>query len=134
MVDMVCLSMKVSSSRMTIDPTHRTPGQLIQELLDSRGWTKRVLSIILGINETALNKVMSGARALDAKTALALQDIFNVPAEKFLSLQKSFDLAQAQIVFRPDPGRANRAQLFGNLPVAEMIKRGWIDATDVRNV
>ncbi|MEY2486834.1 MAG: HTH-type transcriptional regulator / antitoxin HigA [Verrucomicrobiota bacterium] len=113
---------------------HRTPGQLIQELLDARGWTKRVLAIILGINETALNKIMSGARALDAELALALQDIFVVPAEKFLSLQQSFDLAQAQIMFRHDSGRANRAQLFGNLPVAEMIKRGWIDADDVRDV
>jgi HTH-type transcriptional regulator/antitoxin HigA len=117
-----------------IEPTHRTPGQLIQELLDARGWTKRVLAIVLGVNETALSKIMGGTRALDAQMALALQEVFVVPAEQFLSLQKSYDLAQARIITRPDPSRANRAQLFGNLPIAEMIKRGWIDADDVRDV
>jgi HTH-type transcriptional regulator / antitoxin HigA len=106
----------------------------MQELLDQRGWTKRVLSIILEMNETALNKIMSGARALDAQLALALQNIFDVPAERFLELQKHYDLAQAQIKARPDPGLTTRARLFGDLPVSEMIKRGWIQADDIRDV
>src|SRR5437867_7211616 len=114
--------MELSLSNMT-DTVHRTPGQLIQELLDARGWTKRVLAIVLGINETALNKIMAGNRPLDAQMALALQEVFTVPAEQFLALQKSYDLAQARIVSRPDPDRINRAHLFGGLPIAEMIKR-----------
>lgn len=125
--------MKVSQPYMT-NPTHRTPGQLIQELLDQRGWTKRVLAIVLEINETALNKIINGGRALDAQLALALQEVFDVPAERFLELQKTYDLAQALIVTSPDPGLKNRALLFGDLPVTEMIKRGWIAADDIRNV
>src|SRR5438045_5550526 len=75
---------KVSQPKMNnaTHLNHRTPGQLIQELLDQRGWTKRVLAIILEMNETALNKIMSGARALDAQLALALPNVFEVPEER----------------------------------------------------
>jgi HTH-type transcriptional regulator/antitoxin HigA len=38
------------------------------------------------------------------------------------------------IVTKPDPGRANRALLFGDLPVPEMIKRGWLDVDSVMDV
>jgi HTH-type transcriptional regulator/antitoxin HigA len=113
---------------------HKTPGQLIEELLVSRGWSKRVLAIVLGIDETVVNKTLSGKKVVDADLALKLGEVFDVPAERFLDLQKSYDLAQARIVARPDPGRATRAHLFGDLPVSEMIKRGWLDADDVRNV
>lgn len=119
---------------MTNDAQHRTPGQLIQELLDSRGWTQRVLAIVLGADETGVNKIIAGKRAVDAELALALSELFGVPAERFLELQKTYDLAQARIVTRADPGRANRAHLFGNLPISEMMKRGWIDVDDMRNV
>lgn len=120
---------------MTPNPAnYTTPGQLIQDLLDETGWTQRVLAIIIKCDESTLNKVISGKRALDAGMALALADVFEVEADIFLQLQKTFDLAQARLITRPDPGRANRAQLFGNLPVSEMIKRGWILADDVRNV
>ncbi|MCI0590525.1 MAG: XRE family transcriptional regulator [Gammaproteobacteria bacterium] len=119
---------------MNPETDFRTPGQLIQALLDSRGWTQRVLAIILGVDETGLNKIVAGKRPVDAEMALMLGDTFSVAAERFLELQKSFDLARARIVSRPNPGRATRAHLFGNLPVGEMIKRGWLDADDIRNV
>ena len=56
------------------------------------------------------------------------------PLSDFLELQRSYDLAKARISARPDPRRNTRAQLFSGLPVGEMIKRGWIDASDVRDV
>lgn len=113
---------------------YRTPGQLIQELLDARGWTQRVLAIILRIDESGLNKIVAGKRPVDAELALALSDVFSVPAERFLELQKAYDLAQARIITRPDPGRQSRALLFGDLPITEMIKRRWLSAEDVRDV
>jgi len=119
---------------VTADQDHRTPGQYIQELLDSRGWTQRVLAIVLKVDQTGINKIVSGKKRIDAEMALSLGDVFGVPAERFLELQKTYDLAKARIITRPDPGRATRALLFGDLPVAEMIRRGWLEASDVRNV
>lgn len=116
------------------DEAHRTPGQLIAALLEARGWSQRVLAIVLKVDETVIHKVIKGKRPLDAPLALALGDVLNVPPERLLGLQKSYDLARARLVEQPDPGRATRAHLFGGLPIAEMIKRGWIEADDVRNV
>lgn len=112
----------------------KTPGQLIGTLLEERGWTQRLLSVILGVEETKLNKIISGKRAVTADMALLLGEIFRISPEDILELQKSYELAQARIVARPDPSMSTRAHLFGGLPVSEMIRRGWLDAEDVRDV
>jgi HTH-type transcriptional regulator/antitoxin HigA len=77
---------------------------------------------------------MSGKQPVDAEMALLLEETLGVAAERFLELQREFDLAQARIVFRPDPNRAMRALLFGDLPISEMISRGWISAESVKDV
>ena len=112
----------------------KTPGQLIESLLAEREWTKRILSIILEIDESTINKIISAKRSVDAPLALELAEVFGVEAEVFLDLQKSWDLTQAKLLSMPNQGRKNRAQLFGKLPISEMIKRGWIEADDARNV
>lgn len=115
-------------------PEHKTPGQLIKELLETRGWSQRILAIVLDVDETGINKLIAGKRPVDAEMALSLGELFDIPAERFLELQKSYDLAKARIIARPDPRRATRASLFGDLPVSEMIRRGWLDAEDIRDV
>jgi HTH-type transcriptional regulator/antitoxin HigA len=112
---------------------YKTPGQLIEGLLKERGWTQRVLAVVLGVDETGINRLVADKRPVDAAMALALEEVFQVPAERFLELQRGFDLAMARITARPDPTRATRARLYGDLPVADMIKRGWIVAKDVRD-
>jgi HTH-type transcriptional regulator / antitoxin HigA len=118
---------------MEID-TFRTPGQLIQTLLSSRGWTQQTLATILEMSPTAVNMIITGKRTVNAEMAILLGDIFGLDPEPFLELQKRYDLARARITARPDPARSARAQLFGDLPIAEMIKRGWLDTNDVRDV
>jgi HTH-type transcriptional regulator/antitoxin HigA len=111
----------------------RTPGQLIQALLDERGWTKRTLAVVLALGESTITRIVGDKQPIDAKLAHILEEVFHVPAERFLDLQKEFELAQARIVVQPDPGRATRARLYGDLPVADMIKRGWISAEGIRD-
>lgn len=113
---------------------YRTPGQLISAQLESKGWNQRLLSIVLGMDETGINRLASDKRPVTAELAVILEDILGVPAERLLALQKDYDLAMARITVMPDKGRNTRAQLLGGLPVAEMIKRGWIIADDIRNV
>lgn len=117
-----------------MDADFRTPGQLIASLLDERGWTKRTLAIVLALDETTLSRIVAGKRSLDASLALALADVFGLPAERFMELQMAYDLAQARLLERPDPGRAQRAALFGGLPIADMIKRSWLATDDIRDV
>lgn len=119
-----------------MEPTsdHRTPGQLIEALLAERGWSKRTLAVVIGVDEATANRWISDKQPINANIALLLEEVLQTPAERFLELQRDFDLAKARFAKRPDPGRANRAQLFGSLPITTMIKRGWLNADDIRDV
>jgi HTH-type transcriptional regulator/antitoxin HigA len=113
---------------------HTTPGQLIAELLEERGWTKRTLAVVLEKDESTVHKMITGKGAVTPETALALEDVFGVDADRFLELQRKYDLAVARISAKPDRARATRAALFGDLPVAEMIKRGWINVDSPQDI
>jgi HTH-type transcriptional regulator/antitoxin HigA len=113
---------------------YKSPGQLVTALLEERGWTKRTLAIISGMDETIISKTTSNVRRIDAETAIIFEEVFGVPAERFLSLQKSYELAVARIESRPNPKRQMRAELIGKLPISAMIKRGWLDATSVKDI
>ena len=116
------------------DEPHRTPGQLLEALLAERDWSKRVLAVVVGVDESSIGKIITGKKPVDATLALVLGEVFEIAPERFLKLQRTFDLAQARLVAKPDPHRARRAHLFGGLPVNDMIRRGWLDADDMKNV
>lgn len=126
------LSVVVCDRHMVTEP--RTPGQLIEQLALARGWSKRLLAVVLGIDETRLKRILAGRQSLDAATALAVAEVLDVRAEELLALQKDFELAQARLVTPPDPARVARAKLFGSIPVGDMVKRRWIRVESVRNV
>lgn len=111
----------------------RTPGQLIAELLSERGWSNRVLAMVLGVNDPVVSKMVGDKRPVDAAMALSLEEVFGVPAERFVALQSQYDLAKARLEYRPDPKRSIRASIYADLPVAEMVKRGWVDVEDARD-
>lgn len=111
----------------------QTPGQLVRGLLEQRGWTQEVLATVLEISRHQVARMASDKQAIDATRALALADVFGEPAERFLELQKRYDLALARIASRPDPKRARRARLYADLPVKDMVRRGWLDVEDIRD-
>lgn len=112
----------------------RTPGQLIAHLISQRGWNQRILAIILDIDQATVSKIISSQKAVDAHMAISLADVFGVDENIFLDLQKTYDLAKARIEVRPDPNRTRRAHLFGDLPISEMAKRGWLEIDDIKNL
>lgn len=111
-----------------------TPGQLIKALLDEKGWTQTVLAVVLGVDNAVVVRMVSDKRPIEAAMALKLADVFSVPAEVFLDLQKNYQLGVARVAEQHDPGLQTRAALFGRLPITEMIKRGWLDAESIRDV
>lgn len=113
---------------------YKSPGQLVTALLKERGWTKRTLAIISGMDESIISKTTSNVRKVDAETAIVFEEIFDIPADRFLSLQKTYDLAVARIESTPNPKRQMRAELIGKLPISAMIARGWLDAKSVKDI
>lgn len=111
----------------------QTPGQYIQQLLDEKKWSRRVLAIILQVNEAVITRLVANKQPVDAARALQLGGVFGVQPDKFLELQRGYDLAVARISALPDPSMSRRAQLFGDLPVLDMLSRGWLDVSDFKD-
>ncbi len=61
---------------MPDDDDCRTPGQLIEKLLVERGWSQRVLAVVMGIGETIVHRLVTGKKELDGPTALLLEEVF----------------------------------------------------------
>lgn len=117
---------------MNPDPiSYGTPGRLLTALLKEQGWTIRTVATVLSMSESQVKRITADRRKITAELAISLEEIFDVPADDFLTLQKSYDLAKARIAAQPDPGRRTRAQLYGGFPIREMIKRRWIAAEDI---
>jgi HTH-type transcriptional regulator / antitoxin HigA len=104
------------------------PGEFIREELDARGWSQRDLAYILGVQEQAINPIISGKRGVSPDMAKALGDAFDVSPEYFANLQQAYEMANAHA---PDPSVARRAHLQSVYPVREMIRRGWLQDTGI---
>lgn len=112
-----------------------TPGQLIERLLEERDWTKKALAMVVGMDEAALNRVLSAKRPLTAELALLLEEVLpDAVAEDLMALQQKHDLAQARLAVIPDKRRQTRAALFGDLKVSQLLKRGWLNVGDEKDV
>jgi HTH-type transcriptional regulator/antitoxin HigA len=90
--------------------------------------------MLLGVHESNVSRIVSGKARVDAKRALELSEALGVPPEQLLALQQQADLRVARMETPPDAQRAARAALFAELPVSEMIRRGWIHAANIRDV
>jgi HTH-type transcriptional regulator/antitoxin HigA len=107
-----------------------TPAHMIEAQLQARGWTQRTLAKVLGLSEQTVSSLMKGRTKVSTELALQLKEILNIDANELLKLQASFELKKAQLEFRPDPALVTRARVFGELPVADMIARGWLKDVD----
>src|SRR5262245_29644307 len=94
-------------------PEPKTPGQLVMQLLHERGWSQKVLAFVLDVREPVVNYIVQGKRDIDAATAIALGEVFDVPAERFMELQKDYELSRARLTIRPEPERMRRAMIYG---------------------
>lgn len=116
------------------DSQFKTPGQLIEKLLAERDWSQQFLAYLLDVSTTIVSRMVADTRPIDAEMALHLGEVFNTEPERFLRLQQEYELAMARVVTRLDPARATRANIFGSLPVNEMIKRGWLRVENAKDV
>lgn len=85
------------------------------------------MAFVLGQTEQQLNPLLSGKRAISADTARLLGAAFDVDPQFFGNLQSQFDISRAK---EPDPSVRTRAELQGQFPIRDMIRRGWIQDTE----
>lgn len=86
--------------------------------------------MVLGLSEKTISSFMNGRTKISNELALQLQAALSVDAADLLKLQASYDLKKAELAFRPDPALTTRAKVFGDLPVGDIIARGWLKGVD----
>ncbi len=106
-----------------------SPGEILEEELEVRGWSQSDLGGILGRPVQAINEIISGKKAITPETAIGLSEALGTSAEYWLKLEASYRL---DLLHQSNDRRTaeveRRSRLFSKVPVKDLIKRRWIDA------
>src|SRR5580700_566187 len=107
-----------------------SPGEILEEELQSRGWSQRDLAAVLARPVQVVNEIIAGKKAITPETALALSDALETSADYWLGLESRYrlDVLQSRKNPRQESTVQRRAKLFSRAPVNELIKRKWIKA------
>lgn len=102
-----------------------TPGHIIANELEARGWTQKDLAAIMGRPEQAISEIMGARKQITPETARELAQAFGTSAELWMNLETNYRLLLAE---RPEAEEevALRRQIYQVVPVAELQKRGWM--------
>jgi HTH-type transcriptional regulator/antitoxin HigA len=106
-----------------------SPGEILEEELQARGWSQRDLAAVLGRPVQVVNEIIAGKKAITPETAMALSEALGTSADYWLGLESRYRLDLLQSNKDPTVSTVQRrAKLFSKVPLNELIKRGWIKA------
>lgn len=103
------------------------PGEFLKEELEARGWSQIELAEVLDRPPRVVSEIISGKRAVTPETAKGLGEALGTGAQFWMNLESAWQLSKVKA---EESSVARRANLYSKFPVKDMIKRGWIRATD----
>jgi len=102
------------------------PGEFLKDELEARGWTQVEFAEIIERDTRTISEVICGKRLITPETAIAFGEALGTGPEFWLNLESQYQLSKV----RPKGNTISRkAELHNLFPVREMIKRGWVEAT-----
>src|SRR5690349_16827236 len=104
-----------------------SPGEVLKEELDQRGWTQQELADILDRPPRLISEIVGGKRAITPETAVGLSKALGSSAEYWMNLQSQYQLSKVRI---ETDSVARRARLYDTFPVRELLRKGWVAASD----
>lgn len=105
------------------------PGALLKRELDARGWSQRDLAEIMKRPAQAISEIIQGTKQITPETAIELAEALGTSAEFWTNLESRYRLQVAQLKRAKRSSKDNitrKAKLYALVPVAELLKRGWI--------
>jgi HTH-type transcriptional regulator/antitoxin HigA len=87
----------------------KTPGQLVKDAMDAKGWNQSDLAFALGTTTAAINQILSDKRGISHNMARTLGVALDRPASLFARVQAEWDVQRAE---EPDPAVTARARFF----------------------
>jgi len=102
------------------------PGEYLEEELDARGWTQEDFARILGKPLPTINRILKGKVAITPDTAKKIAAALGTSPEVWINLESMWQLHQAE---EPAEEIQERAFIYNQAPIREMVRRGWIGTT-----
>lgn len=109
------------------------PGRILSRELEARGWTQKDLAEIMGRPHQTINGIINGNKQITPETAIELAEALGTSAEFWTNLEATYRLHLAQKEANGPSETSEisrRSRLYSFAPVAEMLKRSWIQAAD----
>lgn len=103
------------------------PGEFLREELEARDWSQQELADILDRPPRLISELITGKRAVTPETAKGLADAFGTSPNYWMNLESQYQLSKVKV---PNDNVARKARLYGKFPVREMLRRGWVRASD----
>jgi HTH-type transcriptional regulator/antitoxin HigA len=110
------------------------PGEILQEELDSRGWSQADFADIVGRPIQAVNEIIAGKKVITPDTAVDFSKALGTSPEYWLNLESAYrlDLLDKRQADGDDIER--RSKLYALAPVKDLIKRHWISVRNPRDI
>jgi HTH-type transcriptional regulator / antitoxin HigA len=106
-----------------------TPGRILMRELEARGWTQKDLAEITGRPVQTINEIVQAKKQITPETALEFAEAFGTSAEFWTNLEIGYRLHLARKE-KQEHEIGRKSKLYSLAPISELVKRGWIPATD----
>lgn len=103
------------------------PGEFLREELEAREWNQQELADILDRPPRLISELIAGKRTITPETAKGLADAFGTSPDYWMNLESQYQLSKVKL---PNDNVARKARLYDKFPVREMLRRGWIRASE----
>lgn len=112
-------------------PAHvPSPGRILENALEQRGWTQRDLAEIMGRPIQVVNEIIRGVKQITPETAIELAAALGTTPEVWTNLETNYRLWKARQEHEGrEPQIVRRSNLYGLLPIAELMRRKWLPET-----
>jgi HTH-type transcriptional regulator / antitoxin HigA len=107
-----------------------TPADFIKEQMEVRDWTQEDLADVLGYSSQTVLKLLKNRTSITIDVAKALGKAFNQTPQYWLNLDNIYRLHLREDT-QADEAVAIRSKLYASLPINEMVKRRWIQKTNL---
>lgn len=108
-----------------------SPGEIIRDEVDARGWVQQDLANIMGRPLQAINEIINAKKEITTETAIELGAAFGTSADLWMNLEKDYRLwLEKQEAEKEETEKIRRrSRIYSLLPVRKVQKRGWIKRT-----
>jgi addiction module HigA family antidote len=109
-----------------IPDTVSSPGETLEELLESCGMSQAELSDRSGRPRKTINEIIKGKAAITAETAIQFERVLGIPAGFWIAREQNYREAQARA--KEASILESQANWMDQIPYRAMTKLGWIAA------